>query len=196
MGKALAEAFPAAREVFDRVDAALGQNLSRLMFEGPEAELTLTANAQPALMAASMAALRALETEAGLRRGARRGLRRRPLARRIFGSVRRGVADARGYGAPAAPARRRDAEGGPGRRGRDGGAARARFRRGGEDRDRGRERRSISRARSARRRTTTAAVRSSFREPGPRSSGRWNSPSSPARSAPCCFPSAPLSIAR
>ncbi len=67
MGKALAEAFPAAREVFDRVDAALAQNLSQLMFEGPEAELTLTANAQPALMAASMAALRALETEAGFR---------------------------------------------------------------------------------------------------------------------------------
>ena len=65
MGKALAEAFPAAREVFDRVDAALSQNLSKLMFDGPEAELTLTANAQPALMAASIATLRALETEAG-----------------------------------------------------------------------------------------------------------------------------------
>jgi [acyl-carrier-protein] S-malonyltransferase len=67
MGKALADAFPVAREVFARVDAALSQNLSRLMFEGPEAELTLTANAQPALMAASIAALRALETEAGLK---------------------------------------------------------------------------------------------------------------------------------
>jgi [acyl-carrier-protein] S-malonyltransferase len=65
MGKALAEAFPAAREVFERVDAALSQKLSHLMFEGPESELTLTANAQPALMAVSMAALRALETEAG-----------------------------------------------------------------------------------------------------------------------------------
>src|SRR5271165_4912829 len=65
MGRALAESFPAAREVFDRVDAALSQHLSRLMFEGPEAELTLTANAQPALMAASLAALRALETKAG-----------------------------------------------------------------------------------------------------------------------------------
>ncbi len=65
MGKALAEAFPAAREVFDQVDAALSQNLSKLMFEGPEAELTLTANAQPALMAASIATLRALEIEAG-----------------------------------------------------------------------------------------------------------------------------------
>jgi [acyl-carrier-protein] S-malonyltransferase len=52
--------------VFAEVDAALGEPLSRLIFEGPEAELTLTANAQPALMAASMAALRALEMEAGL----------------------------------------------------------------------------------------------------------------------------------
>ena len=66
MGKALAELFPAAREVFARVDGALSENLSRLMFEGPEAELTLTANAQPALMATSMAALAALEAEAGL----------------------------------------------------------------------------------------------------------------------------------
>ena len=65
MGKALAEAFPAAREVFERVDAALGEPLSRLMFEGPEAELTRTANAQPALMAVSLAVLRVLETEAG-----------------------------------------------------------------------------------------------------------------------------------
>ena len=66
MGKALAEAFPAAREVFEQVDAALGESLSKLIFEGPEAELTLTANAQPALMATSLAALRALESEAGL----------------------------------------------------------------------------------------------------------------------------------
>ena len=67
MGKALADEFPAAREVFERVDAALSQNLSQLMFEGPEAELTLTANAQPALMAASIAALRVLEAETGFR---------------------------------------------------------------------------------------------------------------------------------
>jgi len=51
MGKALADAFPAARTVFDEVDAALSQKLSTLMWEGPEADLTLTANAQPALMA-------------------------------------------------------------------------------------------------------------------------------------------------
>ena len=66
MGKALAEAFPAARAVFDEVDAALAQKLSTLMFEGPEAELTLTANAQPALMAVSLAVTRVLEAEAGL----------------------------------------------------------------------------------------------------------------------------------
>ena len=66
MGKALAEASPAARHVFSEVDDALGENLSRIMFEGPADELTLTANAQPALMAASLAVLRALESERGL----------------------------------------------------------------------------------------------------------------------------------
>ncbi len=66
MGKALAEAYPAARAVFDEVDAALSQKLSHLMFDGPLDELTLTANAQPALMAVSMAAMRVLETEAGV----------------------------------------------------------------------------------------------------------------------------------
>ena len=66
MGKALADAYPASARVFEEVDAALGEKLSKLIFEGPEAELTLTANAQPALMATSLAALRALETEAGL----------------------------------------------------------------------------------------------------------------------------------
>lgn len=66
MGKALAEAFPAARAVFDEVDEALGQKLSTLMFEGPEDQLTLTANAQPALMAHSLAVIRVLEAEKGL----------------------------------------------------------------------------------------------------------------------------------
>ena len=64
MGKALAEAFPAAREVFSEVDDALNQHLSRLMFEGPLDELTLTENAQPALMAASLAAMRVITREA------------------------------------------------------------------------------------------------------------------------------------
>ena len=66
MGHALYSAFPVARQVFEEVDAALGQKLSVLMFEGPEAELTLTANAQPALMAVSLATMRVLESEAGL----------------------------------------------------------------------------------------------------------------------------------
>ncbi len=66
MGKALADAFPAARAVFDEVDSALGQKLSALMWDGPTEELTLTANAQPALMAVSLAAIRALEAESGL----------------------------------------------------------------------------------------------------------------------------------
>ena len=66
MGSALAEASPAAREVFEEVDDALGQSLSRLMFEGPGDELTLTENAQPALMAHSVAVLRVLEREGGV----------------------------------------------------------------------------------------------------------------------------------
>ena len=66
MGKELADAFASAREVFEAVDDALGQNLSRLMFEGPEAELTLTENAQPALMAVSLAAMSTLEKEGGI----------------------------------------------------------------------------------------------------------------------------------
>jgi [acyl-carrier-protein] S-malonyltransferase len=67
MGKALAEAFPSARAVFNEVDDALGQKLSVLMWEGPKETLTLTENAQPALMAVSMAVMRVLETEKGYR---------------------------------------------------------------------------------------------------------------------------------
>ncbi len=63
MGKALAEAYPAARAVFDEVDAALGEKLSTLIWEGDQDALTLTQNAQPALMATSLAAFRALEAE-------------------------------------------------------------------------------------------------------------------------------------
>jgi [acyl-carrier-protein] S-malonyltransferase len=66
MGKALADAFPQARAVFDEVDEALSQKLSTIMWEGPAEELTLTANTQPALMAVSLAAIRVLEAEAGL----------------------------------------------------------------------------------------------------------------------------------
>ncbi|MEX5599855.1 ACP S-malonyltransferase [Pseudophaeobacter sp. C1-32P7] len=63
MGKELAEAYPAAKAVFDEVDAALGEALSSLIWEGDIETLTLTRNAQPALMATSMAAMRALEAE-------------------------------------------------------------------------------------------------------------------------------------
>src|ERR1700674_3081347 len=66
MGKALAAAFAPARLVFEEVDAALGEQLSRVIFEGPADVLTLTENTQPALMAVSLAALRVLETEAGV----------------------------------------------------------------------------------------------------------------------------------
>jgi [acyl-carrier-protein] S-malonyltransferase len=66
MGKAFFDQFKVAKDVFSEIDEALGQNLSTLFFEGPEELLTLTANAQPALMAVSLAALRVLEYEAGL----------------------------------------------------------------------------------------------------------------------------------
>ncbi len=63
MGRELADAYPEARRVFEEVDEALGEKLSALIFEGPEETLTLTANAQPALMAVSLAAMRALESK-------------------------------------------------------------------------------------------------------------------------------------
>jgi [acyl-carrier-protein] S-malonyltransferase len=66
MGKALAESFPAAKAVFDEVDSALSQKLSQIMWEGPQDTLTLTENAQPALMAVSVAVVKVLEAEAGL----------------------------------------------------------------------------------------------------------------------------------
>jgi [acyl-carrier-protein] S-malonyltransferase len=65
MGKALAEAFPVARAVFDEVDAALGEKLTAVIWDGPAETLQLTENAQPALMAVSLATLRVLESEAG-----------------------------------------------------------------------------------------------------------------------------------
>jgi [acyl-carrier-protein] S-malonyltransferase len=66
MGKALADSFAPARQVFAEVDEALGEPLSRTIFEGPQDTLTLTQNAQPALMAVSLAVMRVLEAEAGL----------------------------------------------------------------------------------------------------------------------------------
>ena len=66
MGQEIVDAFPVARQVLEEIDEALKQNLSRLIAQGPEDDLTLTENAQPALMAVSMAILRVLETEAGI----------------------------------------------------------------------------------------------------------------------------------
>ncbi|HUN51179.1 MAG TPA: ACP S-malonyltransferase [Candidatus Sulfotelmatobacter sp.] len=67
MGRELAAAFPVARHLFEEVDEALKQKLARLMFEGPESELMLTENAQPALMAVSVAVVRVLESEGNFR---------------------------------------------------------------------------------------------------------------------------------
>lgn len=67
MGKALSDASPAARELFQEVDDALSQRLFRIMVEGPESDLTLTENAQPAIMANALATLRVMEKEGGLR---------------------------------------------------------------------------------------------------------------------------------
>jgi [acyl-carrier-protein] S-malonyltransferase len=66
MGKGLADAYPAARKVFAEIDAALGDDLTTVMWEGPAERLTLTENAQPALVAVSLAAMKVLEAEAGL----------------------------------------------------------------------------------------------------------------------------------
>jgi [acyl-carrier-protein] S-malonyltransferase len=66
MGKPLADAFAAARETFQEVDDALSQKLSRIMWEGPEADLLLTENAQPAIMANAIAVVRVLEKDMGL----------------------------------------------------------------------------------------------------------------------------------
>ena len=66
MGRALADASASARHVYEEIDDALSQSLSRLIFEGPESDLTLTENAQPALLATSIAVLRVLEKDGGL----------------------------------------------------------------------------------------------------------------------------------
>ncbi len=141
MGRSLADAFPAARRLFDEVDNSLSQHLSRLMFEGPESELTLTENAQPALMAASLAVIRVLETEGGLDLSRACRLCRRAFARRVFGTGRGAGALGRRCGAVAQIARAGDAARGAGRRGSNGGADRARCRRRARHRRRGGARR-------------------------------------------------------
>ena len=124
MGKDLADAFPEARAIFDEVDDALGEKLSQIIWEGPEDILTLTANAQPALMAVSLAAIRALEASRLFAEGQGR-LCRRPFARRVFGARSRRHVLGRRCGAAAAHPRQCHAAGGAGRRGRHGGHHRA-----------------------------------------------------------------------
>ena len=115
MGQALAEAFPVCRETFDEADAALGEPLSRLCFEGPEDQLTLTENTQPAILAVSIAAYRLLVVA-----GRRAGVRRRPQPRRVLGQRRRRHLCLRRRPAHRAAARAVHAGGRAGRHGRDG----------------------------------------------------------------------------
>ncbi len=124
MGRDLAAAFAAARDVFGEVDEVLKQRLSKLMFEGPADELTLTENTQPALMAISLAVLRVMESEGGFSLRERAAVvaghslgeyQRAGFRRELFGGGRR---------AAAAAARRRNAESRAGRGGRHGGADR------------------------------------------------------------------------
>ena len=131
MGKALAEAFAAAREVFEEVDEALSQKLSRLMWEGPESDLILTENAQPAIMAASHAVIRVLQN-------AKAGLDFARHARLVAGHslgeysalCAAGAFTLGRYGAAAENARPRHAGRGAGRRGRHERADRRRYRTG------------------------------------------------------------------
>ena len=130
MGADLAGAFATARDVFQEVDEALKQNLSKLMREGPESDLVLTENAQPALMAVSIAVVR--DPGEGRRQAAGQPGEpcRRPFARRILGAGGGGRPATRRCRAASEAARPIDAEGGAGRRGRHGGPARHRARAG------------------------------------------------------------------
>ena len=111
MGKALADAFPICRETFAEADAALGEPLSRICFEGPEDQLTLTENTQPAILAVSIAACRLLAS-----RGLDAGVRRRPQPRRVLGERRRRHLRVRRRAADRAAPRPVHAGGGAGRR--------------------------------------------------------------------------------
>jgi hypothetical protein len=122
MGKALADSFASARAVFDEVDEALGQKLSQLMWDGPIEEMTLTENAQPAIMAVSLAAMAALKAEFDVDVTAAKFVAGHSLGR-IFRPVRGGrFVDFR-CGQAAQAARPVHAEGRAGGSGRHGGAA-------------------------------------------------------------------------
>ena len=126
MGRALAEAYPECRSVFEQADAALGEPLSQLCFDGPEDRLVLTENTQPAILTVSVAAARLLEL-----RGLRPHDRRRPQPRRVLGA-RGGRHDCLcRCSAHRPPARAVHAGGGSGGHGRDGRRARAGGRPGG-----------------------------------------------------------------
>ena len=114
MGKALAEAFPDARAVFDEVDAALGEKLTAIIWDGPAETLQLTENAQPALMAVSLAALRVLESEAGFSVGRDAAFVAGHSLGEYSALAAAGSLQHQRYCAPAAHPRPRHAEGGAG----------------------------------------------------------------------------------
>ena len=115
MGKALADAFPAARAVFDEVDSALGEKLTGIIWDGPAETLQLTQNAQPALMAVSLAAMRVLETEAGFVVGRDAAFVAGHSLGEYSALARCRQPDDRRYRTGAADPRACDAESGPGR---------------------------------------------------------------------------------
>ena len=134
MGAALAEASRTARDVFDEVDEALGQNLFQLMRDGPEDELKLTENAQPAIMAHSLAVFRALTRDGGVELAKAAQFVAGHSLGEYSALVRGRVVRPCDHRQAAQAARPGDAGGGAGRAGGDGGAARRRPRAGAEDR--------------------------------------------------------------
>ena len=194
MGKALYDAFPASRAVFDEVDAALGEKLSTLMFEGdPEAiaaDRQRPAGADGGQPRRACARLKPRRASTLARDAA---FRRRPFARRIFGARRRRRAENRRRRAAVAPARARPCR-------RPCRWARAPWRRCSAP-NRNWRRRSPAKpppppARCAKSPTTMAAARSSSPAPGRRSNSRSRSPRTTESSAPCCCRSPRPSIAR
>ena len=128
MGRELAQTYASAREVFEEVDAALSQDLSKIMWEGPKETLTLTENAQPALMAVSMAVMRVLEREKGFSLKDKVKFVAGHSLGRIFRACRGGRLLARRRRAPVEAARAGHAGGGSRWPGCDDGAARRRHR--------------------------------------------------------------------
>ena len=128
MGKTLAANFAAAQQVFEEVDVALDSRLSNIIFEGPAGALTLTENAQPALMAVSLAALRVLEGEAGLVLARDAQFVAGHSLGEYSALAAAGALHRRRCCAAAAHARTGDAEGRAGRYGRDGSAHWSRIR--------------------------------------------------------------------